>query len=255
MRGTDGQAVVGLWRRDVIRFRRSKARVASSLALPVLFLIGFWVGFGSIDLQEAGGVGYREFLVPGVVGMTMLFAAAVGGISVVVDREVGVLKALLVAPVDRISLGLGRVAGGTTTAVVQGGLVLALAIAIGFRPASWTGLALAVVFMGLAGATFTGLGLAIGSRLADFQAFNLVFNFVLFPLVFLSGAFYPVSRLPRPAAYLAYANPLTYCVDGLRAVLVGASVYPAIVDLAASAGFAVACVLLGARAFSGADAV
>ncbi len=187
--------------------------------------------------------------------MTMLFSAAFGGISVIFDRQFGFLKEILVTPVDRVSIALGRVAGSTTTAVLQGGLILALSVGIGFRPVSWLGLVPALGFMVLIGGTFMGLGLAIASRMDDFQAFNLVFNFVLFPLLFLSGAIYPVTQFPTAIAYVAYLNPLTYGVDGLRGVLVGSSMFPPLLDFAVLVGFALAFVGLGAYAFEGSDAV
>lgn len=256
MRGTNVAAIYVLWLREMKRFSRSKARVVSTLALPFLFLVGFWFGFGSVQLPGVGdGVDYLQFLVPGIVGMTMLFAASFGGISVLFDRQFGFLKEILVTPVDRVSIALGRVAGSTTTAVVQGVLLLSISVVIGFRPVSWFGVVPALGFMVLIGATFIGVGLLFASRINDFQAFNLVFNFVLFPLLFLSGALYPVSNFPPLVRYVTYANPLTYGVDGLRGVLVGTSMFPPLLDFVVMVGFASTFVVLGAFAFEGADAV
>lgn len=256
MRGTNAAAIYVLWLREMKRYRRSKSRIVSTLALPFLFLVGFWYGFRSIQLPGMGsGIDYLQFLVPGIVGMTMLFAAAFGGISVIFDRQFGFLKEILVTPVDRISIALGRVVGSTTTAVIQGVLILAISVGIGFRPVSWLGLAPALGFMILIGATFNGLGLLFASRIDDFQAFNLIVNFVLFPLLFLSGAIYPVSNFPTAVTYVAYANPLTYGVDGLRGVLIGSSMFPPLLDFVVVAGFALAFVVLGAYAFEGSDAV
>ncbi|MFB6155652.1 MAG: ABC transporter permease [Haloferacaceae archaeon] len=256
MRGTNAAAIYVLWLREMKRYSRSKARIASTLALPFLFLVGFWFGFRSVQLPGVGeGVDYLQFLVPGIVGMTMLFSAAFGGISVIFDRRFGFLKEILVTPVDRVSIALGRVAGSTTTAVIQGVLILAISVAIGFRPVSWLGVVPALGFMVLIGATFIGLGLVFASRIDDFQAFNLVFNFVLFPLLFLSGAIYPVSNFPPALRYLTYVNPLTYGIDGLRGVLVGASAFSPLLDFAVVAGFALAFVVLGAYSFEGSDAV
>lgn len=256
MRGTNTAAIYVLWLREMKRFRRSKSRILSTLALPLLFLVGFWYGFRSIQLPGmGGGVDYLQFLVPGIVGMTMLFSAAFGGISVIFDRQFGFLKEILVTPVDRISIALGRVAGSTTTAVIQGVLILGISVLIGFRPVSWVALLPALGFMVLLGASFTGLGLVFASRIDDFQAFNLIINFVLFPLLFLSGAIYPVTTFPTAIRYLAYANPLTYGIDGLRGVLVGNSMFSPLLNAAVIVGFAVAFVVLGAHAFEGSDAV
>lgn len=255
-RGTNTAAIYVLWLRELKRFSRSKSRVASTLALPMLFLVGFWVGFRSVELPGIGDdVSYLQFLVPGIVGMTMLFAAAFGGISVIFDRQFGFLKEILVTPVDRVSIALGRIAGSTTTALLQGLLILGISVGLGFRPVSWLGFVPAFVFMVCIGATFMGMGLVVAARINDFQAFNLVFNFVLFPLLFLSGAIYPVTNFPTPITYVTYLNPLTYGIDGLRGVLVGTSLFPPLVDLGVIAGFALLFVLLGAYAFEGSDAV
>ncbi|MFB6172904.1 MAG: ABC transporter permease [Haloarculaceae archaeon] len=256
MRGTNTAAIYVLWLREMKRFSRSKSRIVSTLALPFLFLVGFWFGFRSIQLPGVGGgVNYLQYLVPGIVGMTMLFTASFGGISVLFDRQFGFLKEILVTPVDRVSIALGRVAGSTTSAVVQGLLLLAVAVVIGFRPVSWLGVPLAVGFMVLIGATFIGVGLVFASRIDDFQAFNLIVNFVLFPLLFLSGAIYPVTNFPTALQYATYLNPLTYGIDGLRGVLVGVSMFPPLLDAVVVTGFALAFVVAGAYAFEGSDAV
>ncbi|MFB6130625.1 MAG: ABC transporter permease [Salinigranum sp.] len=250
MRGTNAAAIYVLWLREMKRFVRSKSRVVSTLALPFLFLVGFWYGFRSVQFPGmSGGTNYLQFLVPGIVGMTMLFSASFGGLSVLFDRQFGFLKEIMVTPVDRVSIAVGRVVGSTTTAVIQGVLILALSVLVGFRPVSWLGVLPALAFMVLIAATFIGIGLVFASRIDDFQAFNLIFNFVLFPLLFLSGAIYPVTNFPTVVTYLTYLNPLTYGVDGLRGVLVGSSLFPP------ALGFAVAFVVVGAYAFEGSDAV
>lgn len=256
MRGTNTAAIYVLWLREMKRFVRSRSRVVSTLALPFLFLVGFWFGFRSVQLPGVGdGIDYLQFLVPGIVGMTMLFAASFGGISVLFDRQFGFLKEILVTPVDRVSIALGRVAGSTTTAVIQGVLLLGISMVIGFRPVSWLGLVPALGFMILIGATFIGVGLIFASRINDFHAFNLIFNFVLFPLLFLSGALYPVTNFPPVIRYVTYLNPLTYGIDGLRGVLVGTSRFSPALDFVVILGFAVVFVVLGAYSFEGSDAV
>lgn len=256
MRGTNTAAIYVLWLREMKRFSRSKSRIVSTLALPFLFLVGFWFGFRSIQLPGmSGGVDYLQFLVPGIVGMTMLFSASFGGISVLFDRQFGFLKEILVTPVDRVSIAFGRVAGSTTSAVIQGVLLLAISIVIGFRPVSWLGVLPAIVFMVLIGATFIGVGLIFASRISDFQAFNLIFNFLLFPLLFLSGAIYPVTNFPTAIQYVTYLNPLTYGIDGLRGVLVGVSMFSPLLDAVIMVGFALVFVVAGAYAFEGSDAV
>ena len=256
MRGTNLPAIYVLWLREMKRLRRSKSRIVGMAALPLFFLVGLGYGMGSVRIGGAGGgVSYLQFLVPGVVGMTMLFAASFGGLSVLWDRQFGFLKEILVTPVDRVSIVLGRMAGSVTTALIQGVLILAVSAVVGFRPDGVLGLVPALGFMALIGTTFVGLGLLLASRIDDVQAFNLLFNFVLLPLLFLSGAIYPIENLPSVAVYLAYANPLTYGVDGLRGVLVGVSTFDPLLDFVVMVGFAAALVVAGAVAFDRSSAV
>jgi ABC-2 type transport system permease protein len=226
----DPLAIYGLWYRDLLRFRRSRSRVIGAFLTPLLIFAFF--GFGFRGVQFSGvpdSVSYIEYLVPGILGFTMLFSASFTGLAVLSDREVGFLKEILVAPVPRTSVVFGRVLGGATTALLQTGLILAGTVALGFRP-RLLGVPLAAVFLLLIAVTFIGFGLALAAQFSDTQGYNLLVNFTLFPLAFLSGAFYPLSNLPPVVQYLGYFNPLTYGIDGLRGALVGYSQYPLWLD-------------------------
>ncbi|QLD89035.1 ABC transporter permease [Natronomonas salina] len=252
----DPLSIYALWLRDVKRFLRSPSRIVGSVAMPLLFLLFLGYGFSGAAVPGLPeGVDYLQYLVPGMVGFTMLFGASFAGLSILSDQDVGFLKEILVAPVSRTSIVLGRIAGGSTTALVQALLILVLSIPLGFRPASLLSLPLALVFLVLIAVTFVGFGVALASQFSDSEGFGLVVQFVVFPLFFLSGAIYPVSSLPDPVRFLAYGNPLTYGVDGLRAVLVGTSAYPLALDLGALVVSSVITVAAGAYLFERVEAV
>ena len=248
-------AIYPLWWRDVLRFVRSRSRVVGSVLTPLFFVAFLGSGFRTLEVPGVADVGYLQFLVPGIAGMTMLFTASVSGLAILSDREEGFLKEILVAPVDRKAVVLGRTAGGATVALLQSVLLIGASIPLGFRPQEWWALPAAIPLLALLAVTFIGFGLALASRFGDSQGFSLVVQFALFPLFFLSGALYPLANLPGPVQYLGYLNPLTYGVDALRAVLVGSSAYPLALDVGALSLSAVAMVLLGAALFERTEAV
>jgi len=193
--------------------------------------------------------------VPGILGMTLLFSSSMQGLSVLWDREFGFLKEIMVAPVGRVSIVLGRIAGGTTTTLIQGVLVLLLSLMLGFKIAHATSLLLTFVFMVLIAFTFIGLGLIFASKMKDMQGFGIIINFIIFPLFFLSGALYPLKNLPWFIRALSYADPLTYGIDGMRGVLIGVNALPVVVDLLILAGFSLVMLFLGAWFFEKSESV
>lgn len=249
-------AVYVMWLREMKRFGRAKSRVVGSLVMPVFFLAFLGLGFRRMPVPGlGGGLNYLQFLVPGMVGMTLLFSSTMQGLSVLWDREFGFLKEIMVAPVTRVSIVLGRIAGGVTTNLLQAVLILVVSVGLGFRPRSVAGLLLGLGFMVLISFTFIGLGLIFASRMKDMQGFGMVMNFVVFPLFFLSGALYPLDNLPRAVRLVSCLDPLTYGVDGLRGALSGVSGFPPAVDLAAMAVSALVMVVLGAYAFEKSESV
>jgi ABC-2 type transport system permease protein len=238
-----------MWLREIKRFWRSKARIFASLAQPLLFLVALGFGFGPI-FQKAGGGNYVEFLAPGIIGMSILFSAMFMGIQVIWDRQFGFLKETLVAPVSRYKIMLGRTLGGATVASLQGIIVFFISMLIGFRPQSWIMVPFAFLFMFLIAILFTALGTAIASRLEDMHAFQLIMNFLIMPLFFLSGALFPIDTLPNAIQVVIKVNPLYYGVDGLRTVLTGLSQVNLLPDFFVLTGVAIVVTLIGSYLFS-----
>jgi ABC-2 type transport system permease protein len=230
----DFYAIYSIWLREMIRFFRLKSRLIGSLGAPFFFLAFLGMGFrsgGSSAIEGIPpGINYVTFLTPGIIGMTLLFSSTFAGLSVLWDREFGFLKEIMVAPVSRLSVILGRTAGGATTVILQSIIILIAGIFLGSKPTSISGFILSLLFMILIAATFIGLGLAFASKMRDMSGFSLIMNFLIFPLFFLSGAIFPVSNLPQSIQILAYINPLTYGVDGLRYCLIGINSMPIAMD-------------------------
>ncbi|MCD6219592.1 ABC transporter permease [Candidatus Calescamantes bacterium] len=243
-------AIYVLWLREMKRFMRAKSRVLGMISRPLFFLIFLGLGFRKIPITElTGNIDYIEFLVPGIIGMAMLFSSVSAGISLLWDREFGFLKEIMVAPVSRISIVLGRIAGGTTTGLIQSLLILFVSFLMGFKLRGIFPLLSSIIFMVLIAITFIGLGLIFASKMKDIHGFGVIMNFIIFPLFFLSGALFPLKNLPKWIQYVSYTNPLTYGVDGLRGVLTGVSSWPPIFNLVICIGFSTVMVLLGAYLF------
>ncbi|HLG99738.1 MAG TPA: ABC transporter permease [Bryobacteraceae bacterium] len=243
-------AIYVLWIRQLKRYVRSRARIVGSLGQPLLFLVALGFGFGPV-FEKAGQGNYIQFLAPGVIGMTILFSAVFSGIELIWDRQFGFLKETMVAPVPRIAIMIGRTCGGATVALAQGLIVVAICYAAGFRSNNLASLPFALVFMALIALMFTAFGTAIASVLSDFQAFQLVMNFLIMPMFFLSGALFPLFGVPRALQIVAAVNPFAYGVDGMRAALIGGTAhFGAAVDLAVLGGITAALLGLGSYLFS-----
>ncbi|MFH1780379.1 MAG: ABC transporter permease [Candidatus Micrarchaeota archaeon] len=242
-------AVYVLWLRQLKRYFRSRARIVGSLGQPLLFLVALGYGLGPV-FQQAGQGNYLEFLIPGIVAMGILFTSVFSGIEIIWDRQFGFLKETLVAPVSRFEIMLGRTLGGATVSVLQGVLILLLSYVVGFSITSLSSLLLALLFMFLISIAFTALGTAIASSMNDFQGFQLIVNFVIMPLFFLSGALFPIDSLPSSLKLVVDLNPLSYGVDGLRGALLGTYHYGLPMDLLALSAFSLALLGLGSYLFS-----
>src|SRR6476619_635340 len=238
-----------LWLREVKRYLRSLAQILASLGQPLMYLLVLGFGLGPV-FEKAGQGDYLRFVAPGVIGMTILFSSIFSGVGLLWDRQFGFLKETLVAPVPRIQIMAGRTLGGATTATIQGTLVLAVCLLAGFRPDDLGGVLLGFLFMALVAVVFAALGTIIGSMLKDMQGFQLVMNFLVMPIFFLSGALYPLSNLPPALVVLTRLDPLSYGVDGLRGAFIGQSHFGVATDLAVLGVLAALFLALGARAFS-----
>jgi ABC-2 type transport system permease protein len=240
--------VYALWLREVKRYLRSRPQVIASLGQPLMYLLVLGFGLGPV-FEKAGQGSYLQFVAPGVVGMAILFSSIFSGVGILWDRQFGFLKETLVAPVPRLQIVLGRALGGATTALIQGTLVLTVCLLAGFRPHDLTALPLALLFMVLIAVVFAALGTAIGSTLRDMQGFQMVMNFLVMPIFFLSGALYPLGGLPAALAAATRVDPLSYGIDGLRGALIGVSHFGVVTDLAVLGGIAMLFLVLGAWAF------
>jgi len=213
-----------LWLRQVKKYFRARSRIIGSLGQPLLFLLVFGFGFGSI-FQQAGQGNYMQFLAPGVIMMSVLFTAIFSGIDLIWDRQFGFLKETMVAPVPRWQIMLGKTVGGATVACIQGVIVFILAIIVGFKIYDPLMLPAAALFIFLVAILFTSLGIAIASMIEDMQGFQLIMNFLVMPIFFLSGALFPLQNLPIALEVVTRIDPLTYGVDGIRQALIGSSTF------------------------------
>lgn len=242
-------AIYILWLRELKRYSRSRAQIIASLGQPLLYLLALGFGLGPI-FQKAGQGSYVQFVAPGVIGMSVLFSSIFSGIGLLWDRQFGFLKETLVAPVPRLHIMIGRTLGGATVAIIQGLLVIAICLIVGFRPTNVSALPRAVMFMVLISLVFAALGTTIGSRLQNMQGFQLVMNFLVMPIYFLSGALYPLNNLPAGLVIATRADPLTYGIDGLRGAFIGVAHFSTATDAAVLGVVAAIFMALGAQSFS-----
>lgn len=243
-----------LWLRQLKHYWRSKARLVGSLGQPLLFMVAFGFGIGPMYTQATGGANYMDFLAPGIVSMSILFTAVFSGLEVIWDRQFGFLKETLVAPISRTEIMLGKTFGGATIALIQGLIVLSLTYVLGFRISSFSGFLLGLVFMILIAIFFAGLGLAIASKMKDMQGFQLIMNFLIMPIFFLSGALFPLQNLPGPIYLISRLDPLTYGVDGLRGAISGISIFGIYNNFVVMSTLAILVCAIGAMLFSKVEA-
>ena len=251
----DPLPIYTMWLREMKRFLRVKARLISSILMPLLFLAFLGLPLSSIPAVGIKGIpegmNYLDFLAPGIVAMTLLFTATMSGVSVVWDKEFGFLKEVLVAPVNRFSIILGRSLGGMTIAIIQALIIVVIAVAMGVTISSLSGFFLSIVFMILTCATFIGFGLILATKLGgSTEGFMAIVPLLVFPLFFLSGALFPLDSMPAGIRYIMYFNPLTYGVDGLRGTLVGGAAFPLWLDFTVLLVLSIALASLGAYFFS-----
>jgi ABC-2 type transport system permease protein len=220
------RAIYIIWYRDILRFWRDRTRLAASFAQPLLYLLIFGTGLSSA-LSGAGGFGgaggqagfsYTQFIFPGIMGMSVLFSSMFAAVSIVWDREFGFLKEVLVAPIDRSAVAIGKALGGATQAMLQGLILLLLAPFVGVKLTVMSVLTLIPLVFVLAFA-LSAMGVAIASRMRSMQGFQMVMNFLVMPMFFLSGALFPLSGLPGWMTVLTRIDPAAYGIDPLRRVL------------------------------------
>ena len=243
-----GPTIYTLWLRELKRFGRNKSRLIGSLSMPILFLFVLGSGFGGF-FRYRSGVTYMEFIGPGIVGMTLLFSSMFGGLNVLWDKQFGFLKEILVAPVSRIGIMAGMTAGTVTTSLIKASLILVALLVGGLVRTDILSILFAIVFMFLISASFVAVGIAFASRMTDPHGFQLIMNFLIMPVFFLSGALFPLENLPSWLLALTYLNPLTYGVDGLRFALGGPYQYDPLMNLVVLIGFLIGATIAGAALF------
>lgn len=217
-----------VWERDVIRYFREKSQLYGSLSRPILWLFVLGLGLRG-SASGIGNVNYTQFIFPGIIAMTAIFTSIQSAISIIWDREFGFLKEILVAPVPRTSIVIGKGLAGTTLSLVQGCIIIVLAPLVHVHmplvnivPLIVT---LAVMSFGL-----TGIGIVIAARMTSFQGFGTIMNFIIMPMWFLSGALFPARNLPIWLNVLVRVNPLTYGVDLVRKLVLGFSYHSPVFD-------------------------
>jgi ABC-2 type transport system permease protein len=209
--------------RELVRFVADRPRMFSSFSMPLIFLLIFGAGFGRLIGQMMPGVDYIQFMYPGILAMTVLMTSVMSGISIVWDREFGFLKEVLVSPLSRSGVLAGKAVGAAIIAISQGAIMLVLAPIVNVPITLGKVLALLPLLLILS-LSLSGLGLLIGARMRSQQGFQIVMQLVIFPMMFLSGIFFPVSGVATWLEVLSKLNPVTYAIDAIRQVFLGTEV-------------------------------
>ncbi len=244
----DWSTIYMIWLRDLIRYVRQRSRLYGSIARPILWLFilgsGLRPSFGAIH-----GYDYTQFIFPGIIAMALIFTAIQSAISIIWDREFGFLKEILVAPVPRTAIAIGKAFAGSTLSVFQGVLILIFAPLVKV-PLAWHKIALLVPAMFLISFALVGIGIIIACRMTSFEGFGTIMNFLIMPMFFMSGAVFPVAGLPDWLRIFIYINPLTYGVDLLRGIVLGVSTFPAVVDCGILAVFSAVVISVAVLLFN-----
>jgi ABC-2 type transport system permease protein len=223
-------AAIGIiWKREMLRWWRDKARIISSTGFPLVFLLVFGSGLsGAMGNMLGGGaqvIDFEQFIFPGIIAMSVFFAALFNAVSLVYDREFGILKEVLVAPVSRAAVAFGKTLGGATVATLQGTVVFVFAPLVGIRLSPLLVLKLwPIMFLGAF--ALASMGVAMAARTRSIESFQMINQFVMFPLIFLSGIFFPLQGLPAWMSVLVRINPVSYAVDPLRRLILEAQGLP-----------------------------
>ena len=206
--------------RELLRFISERSRMFSSLAMPLLFLVIFGAGFNRMIGTMTPGVDFIQFMYPGIIAMTVLMNSVMSGLSVVWDREFGFLKEILVAPLGRSGIVLGKALGGATVAIMQGIVMLVLAPILGVSISFMMVIKLIPILLVIS-VSLSGLGILVASRMRSQQGFQIIVQIIIMPLIFLSGVFFPVNNVPGWLELVSKINPLTYGVDAIRQLFLG----------------------------------
>lgn len=238
-----------LWWRQMKRYLRTRSRIVGAIGQPILFLLALGYGIGAV-YKQAGQGNYLQFLVPGIIIQTLLFSGVFWGIQILFDKRFGFLKEMLVAPVSRLKILIGNALGGATISMLQAIMVFVIAVIFGFRPENWALLPVAFLIVVALSMTLTSFGAGLASMVEDFQGFQAINNFLIFPLFFLSSALYPLSHAPTALRIIASINPLSYAVDALRYTMIHQTHFGLGKDLIVMAVGLVVCVTFAVNRFN-----
>lgn len=232
---------------DLKRAWLDRARLAAGLAQPLLYL--FVLGAGIGGSSRLGGGAYQQYIFPGVLGLSLLFSATFAAIVIVFDRQIGFFKAVLVAPIPRPAIAIGKISSGAIQAFAQGAIVLPFAPLAGV-PLALGSLVELLGSMLLAAATFSAMGVAVASRFRSTTVFPVVSNAVLLPMFFLSGALYPLRNAPHWMQVATHFDPVAYAVDLMRGSLLGEFFFPPLLSVCVLCGFIAALAWASVRVFN-----
>jgi ABC-2 type transport system permease protein len=247
------KGIYALWYREFKVFQREKSRVIASIINPILWFLVIGGGIGSF--VSLNGVNYQAFIFPGVLMQSALFSSVFFGVYIVWDKKIDFLKEVLVAPLSRTSIFVGKILGGATDTLIQ--LAILMLVGYAFTASGMLSgltfnlftvlLAMGILFISIVG--LVSIGLIIGSQMESPEGFQLIMSFLVFPLFLLSGALFPIDNLPAWLGPIVFVNPITYAVDGLRWTLLGASTFPLATDLAVISAFSLIMIWIGTYAF------
>jgi ABC-2 type transport system permease protein len=241
------KGIYAIWYREFKVFLREKSRIISSVFLPLFWYLIFGGGMGSI--ASVSGVNYHHFIFPGFLAMTVIFTSLFNGAYIVWDKKVDFLKEVLIAPLSRTTIFVGKVCGGVTDALLQAYILLFIGIFIGI-PYTLVSVVLSVIMLFALTIGLVSMGLIFGSFMESPEGYGLISSFIIYPLFLLSGALYPLDKLPGWMKLLTHIDPATYAVDGLRGALLGISSLPFISNLVIILGIDALLIAVGTWAFN-----
>jgi ABC-2 type transport system permease protein len=212
-----------VWLRDTLRYFRERSQLIGSIVRPILWLFILGMGLRGAA-QSVQGFSYTQFIFPGIVAMTVIFTSIQSAITIIWDREFGFLKEILVAPVPRTSIAIGKCLAGTTLSLIQSSIIMLLSPLVHVRIPLLHIIPMLLV-IALLSFALTGVGVLIAARMTSFQGFGTIMNFVIMPMWFLSGAMFPPTGLPHWLNALVRINPMTYGVDLIRRLILGIGFY------------------------------
>ena len=247
------KGIYALWYREIKVFLRERSRVISSIINPLLWLLIIGGGLGSA--VSFAGINYQTFIYPGILIQTALFSSIFFGVYIVWDKKIDFMKEVLVAPMRRTSLFVGKIFGGSTDTLLQILILFLIGfifINIGLMPGlnlNVLSIAIALIFLLVTTIGLVSIGLIIGSQMESPEGFQLIISFLIFPMFFLSGALFPISNLPAWLAPFIFVNPVSYAVDGVRGALLGFSQFNIALDFGVICLFSIVMILIGTYAF------